>query len=276
MRNDAETIDFALSLFGKDPDEGVYLTGCAQEIGLRLAQAKKGHPPNAGSLARLFQHITFDLGNISLLVDRLEWMRTRALTDNDLEQRWFPYATLDIQAVHIEIRSVLDYVAHIIRLFAPQPGQVTDTGSFQKLLEWLKTNAHRIQPEVATLTLEQSKWFAEVRRVRDQLVHRGALTIIFGTPRDGILFQIMDDSFTDLVRRQYLMYNVNVVYFDRYAALYLARVLAFLEDLSILYRDAIVSRFDAHGVRSSAAGHATLVAWMQNLRGIIGEGEAAV
>jgi hypothetical protein len=267
MRTDVDTVAFALSLFRQSSvREGPCLCGVAQDIRHQLAYTEPVVFEHAQQAARLYQYIAQDVWNISTILDRLEWMKNRSAEDKELEARWWNYAAVDIQSFHVELRSVLDYVADLIRIFAPEPGQVSDSGSFRKLLKWIGENPNRLQREVAELTLEQREWFGEVRAVRDTLLHQGGQTIVFGSALDGILFQAINVRFKALVDKPFLMYNENVVHFDRYAALYTARLLAYLEDLSQVYVGKHETKLAATGVENHASGYSVMVDWMQNLR----------
>jgi hypothetical protein len=266
VRTDAEALDFALGLWSEEPGQRVWLGGAAQDIMVRLSQAPLEDLPRAVELTRHFYAITQDIWNVSTIIDRLEWMRATSLGDSDLAERWTDYAAVDIQSFHVEVRSALDQAAHVVRLFAPNPGQVTDTGSFRKLLEWIPDNGIKLQAPVGALTLDQATWFHEMRSVRDHLIHKGGLTIVFGHRKDGILFQVVDEQFRRLVNKPFLMFNDNVVWFNRYAALYLARMLGYIEELAGLYLDTFRSKYTLRGAKSGSNGFRTLVRWMRDLR----------
>ena len=159
---------------------------------------------------------------------------------------------MDVEAFHIYVRSIMDHADGLLVAFADKPGQVgkaSDWGSFHPRLNWLGKNpgnAGRLGADLTALVLDTGPWFSDLCDVRDEIAHRGALTLAFGEPEDGILFQIHDARLRRLVSQNDLvMKDANVAYFDRYAALYLAHVLVFLEDLTdLIYSRLSLQRAD--------------------------------
>ena len=265
MRTDRATFDFTLSLFHSD-HQGIHLKGASQDIEILLTFAKPQSTIGGVKFARLFKLVSQDVWNMATLIDRLAWMKKRSMSEHDFEDRWRDYAAVDIQSFHVELRSAMDHITEIIRLFSNKPGQVTDTGSFRKLLNWLANNKDRIQPEVASLTLAQEKWFTEVRNVRDHLVHKGGATIVFGDAADGILFQVFDTSFRGLISNPYILYNDKVAYFDKYVAFYFSYFISYLEDLSKFYVQTFESQMNPPNAKNYASGFAVIIGWIEQFR----------
>ena len=88
-------------------------------------------------------------------------------------------------------------------------------------------------------------------------------------PADGILFQVYNGAEAGLVEKPYLLYNENVAFFDRYAAVYSSYLLTFLEDVS----EAILSHFGLMptpgDVRNYSPGYAVLESWIKKLVGVL-------
>jgi hypothetical protein len=91
------------------------------------------------------------------------------------------------------------------------------------------------------------------------------MTLIFLDPADGILFQVYSGAQAGLVTKPYLLYNENVAFFDRYAAVYFSYLLTYLEDVS----EAILSHFGLMptpaNVHNYSPGYAVLERWTQEL-----------
>jgi hypothetical protein len=66
------------------------------------------------------------------------------------------------------------------------------------------------------------------------------------------------------VRKPYLLYNENIAFFDRYAALYLSYLFAFLNDVTLgIFKDYNVSY--GSDVTFHSPGNAVLESWIKNL-----------
>jgi len=271
MRNDIQTITFARELFNSDDKNDTYLTGNSTSFVSTINRLEIENRENIREISTYYSCIHSDLWNLSTIAERLTWMQSNALENQDFKDRWFYYASVDIQIFHVEIRSILDYITQIIRLFSPQPGQVTDTGSFRKLLNWLGNNPNRIQEEVADLCLEQYEWFHEMRSIRDFILHSGGEVIAFGSPDDGILFQVMSPGYENLIDKPFLMFNENVAFFDRYAALYFSRAISFLEDLTLLYINQEFPTANIIITENHSPGFSTIVDWMNILLNTLAE-----
>ncbi len=178
---------------------------------------------------------------------------------------WLPYASVDIEHFHIEHRSIMDYVAELVAHIANKYGKVPET--YRKLMNWVSKagNRNRLGEDLA-MVVESARWFPDLRGIRDSLIHRGGFTLVFGSPRDGILFQVLKDHVKNLIDHKFLMFNENVVYFDRYAAIYLARLFVFLE----LLAETIYQRHEfnsiGHSASCSSPGFYTVVGWMNSLK----------
>jgi hypothetical protein len=181
---------------------------------------------------------------------------------------WFYYAQVDIQSFHIEVRSIFDYVAKAITGVSPKPK--TMPPSFRRLLEWVKKNPSRMSSDLRQLLLDQSDWFLQLRTVRDDLIHQGGYPLVFGSPSDGILFQIYQAQNVPRVVRPILMHNQNVAYFDRYAALIIARTFCFLEAVAPRLRDLSgLAPRPAGTTCSSGIGYDLIRTWMERLLALL-------
>lgn len=269
MASVGDVIGRALAFFKTD-EHGIHLSGHAQNLPDYFRWGQKSHSDRAFAVAPAYLgSIGDDLWNIATAAERLDWMRQEAETNAHLRSRWSYYAALDIQTIQVELRSILDYAARVVGLLSGKPGQVPD--SFRKLLEWVDSQPSRMDPDLRGLLLAQRDWFAEVRLVRDSLIHFGGRMIVFGEPEEGILFQVYGRGFSGMVSGSALMWNSNVAHFDRYAGLATARILCFLEDLAELAKEtlAAVDTEPGFGVRSYHSGFGVLVAWMTNLATVI-------
>ncbi len=215
---------------------------------------------------------THDLWMMCTGLARLKWMQDHAASDLLSGGKWSSYASLDIEDWHIQFRSLLDYIAEMICELAQQRKQVPD--SFTKL--WGR--ATKVNPDLLEQKeleqklgsewlslLKEARWYSQIVSVRNATVHYGAQTMVFCEPSDGILFQVWGNDGARLASEEpKLMFNKNVVHFDRYAAYLMANLLTWLEKFaSIAYGTMGLSE----GQRSQNChfGFGVLVDWIDSL-----------
>lgn len=179
-------------------------------------------------LLKLCRFIVDDFSNIATLIHRLDLIRELSLSNNRIKNLWFYYAQVDINMFFIEIRSIMDYVAEIVSLMSINPNQVP-SNSFEKLKNWINKEINRKKIDADFIEIiREANWFNDIREVRNNLIHFGYNTFIFGYPKDGVLFKISEGSKNSIKIKDFLVYNENnIVYFDRYVALYLSYLLRF-------------------------------------------------
>jgi hypothetical protein len=126
--------------------------------------------------------------NIGAIILRLDWYKT-LWNQEGFADLWRWFASCDIDLFHVEIRSIFDYLASIIKLVSDSPGQVSDK-SFRKLRNWVTKGKSELKVgnDLAQLLLH-CDWFDGLREVRDTLVHRGGFTLVF-PEKSRILFQV--------------------------------------------------------------------------------------
>lgn len=110
--------------------------------------------------------------------------------------------------------------------------------------------------------LNQQIGFFIFRGVRDALIHSGAFTLVFGDPKDGILFQIHKDPIRNLISHDILMFNENVAYFERYAAIYFSHLLVFLEQLAEVLKEKYKIKTVAKDASCNSPGFDIILDWM--------------
>lgn len=118
------------------------------------------------------QYVSQDVNNMETITTRLAWERDLWSNKQLDVGRWMSYAGCDIDLFHIEIRSIFDYLAKVIKRVSDQPKQVPDQG-FNVLKTWLAKpddNVKRLGKDLAELVFSVD-WFDDVRNVRDVNVH---------------------------------------------------------------------------------------------------------
>ena len=217
-------------------------------------------------VANLYQrckHIDHDIWSLGALVHRLDWMSRQ-----DMEfERWFYYASLDIEHFHTEFRAAMDYLAGII-----YRGEGKRRDSYRRLIQWLpKEEGHQefVGKRLASIALESADWFWKMRTVRDEIMHRGAQALLFESPK-MLLFQVLDTHGRYLIDNPAIMYNKNVAYFARYAALSFARLLVLLDTIAEEVSSSLDIDLNINGGFTSS-GFSVLVPWMVELLSVYEE-----
>jgi hypothetical protein len=235
--------------------------------------------PNASTRGML-ERLTPALGSITqyewdmlTVMERLEWMQGQTDATEHLKSRWNYYASVDIESWHVDFRSLLDQVALVISELANRKRQVPDD-SFRKLYdrsrpEKLRTAegmcfAKKLGVDWLRL-LEEVTWFDQLLSVRTEIVHSGGHTMVFGPPSKGILFQVHGRGYRNLVKNAPLMFNENVVFFDRYAAHLMSHLLVFLEHFALVVCDRLQRSWNPQAmVRNCSPGWGTLASWIDS------------
>lgn len=263
-----EILEKALAMFDED-DKGCYMACGFFGLGLEIMRAHHAGKLKDGRfvpIAELLNRITFDLWNVSTLVERLEWSRLSALSVPHIREQWRQYTAVDIDHFHTEVRSIMDYLAQAVGHAVGRPGNIP--GSFRKLRRRIDNYREIIPPTIIDL-IAAATWFDEIRAVRDAIVHKGALTLVFENPKDGILFQVVRPGTANMIVHQALQYNQNVVRFDRYCAYYFAHVVWFLEGMfSSMTSEIGLSQHNLNA-RSYSLGNSVIRGWMLELKASI-------
>ena len=225
----------AASLFHRT-DLGYELSGEFSALygAVHQAAAISGYAPDrTTNVLKCLACILNDFWTLATLVGRLEWMQRLSESDPLAAERWGIYASADIVLWHVEFRSLLDHAGEVICDLADKRNQVEK--SFTTLIKKARAGDQatdwqgKLGQEWYSL-LKNVAWYSRMVSIRDDLVHFGAKTLVFCGPKDGILFQVLGADYRRLIQEDpTLMYNENVVYFDRYAAHLTAHLIVFLE-----------------------------------------------
>jgi hypothetical protein len=241
-------------------DEECYLCSEFFDLGIKLRIAGNASAP-------LFNKATQDLWNISTLLARLEWTRTLAHQGALNTGAWSSFSSLDIENFFVQMRSIMDHVAEILQSLLPKGKQLPE--SFRRLRESLDKYRTRLPSDIAAL-VAGANWFDEMRSARDALVHQGGYSLVFSEPKDGILFQVYGKGHKGCFSHPAIMFNDNVVRFDRYASHVVSNLLVFLDRLGA----ALLSKTTAIGsvpgqVRCSSMGFALLRLWISDFLSVL-------
>ena len=117
-------------------------------------------------------------------------------------------------------------------------------------------------PMIVCDLVNEASWFDQMRDTRDALVHQGGYSVIFGEPRDGILFQVFGKRHNNYISHPVAMFNTNVVHFDLYAALMTANVLTFLDRFGAAIALSFPSMSKPGPTRCYYSGFQLVLDWM--------------
>lgn len=267
---DTEVLRLARSLLFQDPAIGWSLVSKFSSLSVELPALLPGARPfDEEFIRRQLLFSTHDLWMMCTGLARLAWMKEQAASDALLRDRWSSYASLDIEEWHTQFRSMLDYVAKVIWELAERKHQVSD--SFTTL--WERATGTTGDPQDFAEKLgdnwlnlvKSATWYPQIISIRNETVHWGAQTIVVGEPSDGILFQVLGNECVRLARDEpNLMFNKNLVHFDRYAAYFMARLLTWLEKFaSIAYSR--MGLTETPGCVNRHFGFGVLVDWIDGV-----------
>jgi hypothetical protein len=261
---DLKDIQSVRSQFGMD-EEGCFWSGEFILLLGDLVVASARHKNEIlTQILQKHRYILQDLSNLGMVLFKLEWIRSHAQNDDSLKSLWFQFATTDIDYFHVEFRSIFDYVAKIIGDITNKPGQITD--SFHRLQERLNKpgNRARLGEELANL-VDSVDWFPDIQGLRDSMIHKGAFTLVFLDPEEGILFQSYGNSLKPFITNKIALYSKNVVDFQLYSALYLCRLLFFLEEFAKIIRSKLNIKKGGGQAKSYSPGFELLTNWLDRL-----------
>ncbi len=221
----------------KDDAGGVYLQNRFQSLSTQtLINGAEGQRKT--ELRDPYYFAAQDFDNLLTIVLRLDWQKGLWARGDLNDIHWIKFVEADVHLLHVEFRSLFDYLAPIIRHVSDKPGQVrigesNGTASFEKLWNWTtesKGNANRLGSDLAAI-VGSCGWFKDLRGVRNTLVHQGGTATALVEERGRILFQVHDRNFLDRVLIEEVMYRDNIVDFERYAGMYLGYLLDLLDEV---------------------------------------------
>lgn len=242
MPINAQRLHVALSTIH---EEGalIFRSGFFEDV---LTGAMDAFEPDLQGLLHYLKCINMDLWNIESICLRLNWQKELWNRDEISVPFWLAFSKCDISLFHVEVRSIFDYLAVVIREVSCFPEEVRDT-SFRKLWNWVdnpdkKGQVHRILGEDLAELVRSCEWFSDVKEVRDSIVHHGKDILVF-PEKDKILFQITSGPKMVPLPKQ-VMVSERVADFELYAGLYTGYLFAYLEEVGAV----IHNKLDLRGI----------------------------
>lgn len=193
---------------------------------------------NKPSITKFLQYIFQDLNALIMIAKKLDWQKELRIKGKLTDEIFSDFAQLDIDLFFMKIRSIFDYVTMVLSKIADKPSLITGKPSqrFTKMRTWLtreksgNDNRKKLGEDLADLVLSVY-WFDDLKDVRDSIQHKGSFSLIF-SDKKRILFQVTKCS-EKLKSIPEIMYNDNVLDFEKFAGLYFGYLIAFLEDFAV-------------------------------------------
>lgn len=215
------------------------------------------NPKNANrnqALSDSFNYTSKRLTDILIRLDEIDWKRT-SLT-YDLEPKTFTHPIdpivfnygnflgLSIKDFHVDIISFMDSLAPVIiqaesSLKSEDRKKIPGWPDIQK--ESKRSYRANISDELCSAIDNCERWLPLIKKTRHLLTHRDHEQIVFGNPKEGLLFQIYDHEMRAGIVLPEILYTSgnNVVDFELYSAFILSELFVLIDDLGFLVAEKI-------------------------------------
>ena len=259
MSINKQRLNLALSTIQTDT-RGYFSSGKYVDLMIDL-HVNAGQRAELIELHRCFSIIQQDFEGINTIILRLDW-QLALFSKNEIDKISFmKFTACDIDHFHIKIRSFFDSLTKAIYLISDHQNQVPKK-SFHGLKKWVEKNdsEKKIGKDLATI-IRSCEWFDYLKKIRELLIHNGGYTLVFLDP-NRITFQIYKE-WNNKVLIPEVMYNENVVDFELYAGLFIGYLIAYLEEISIIFDKRL--NLQKHGVngKSYHSGLRVIQNWIE-------------
>ena len=246
-------------------DDGYYTSSLFDRL-FGAAHVMRATPEGSRFPYRHLVEATEHFNHLVTLMHKIAWLADRRVVGELDDITWMYFCGSDILTFHTVMRSLFDEVSAMTARLGTQSNVVPDKG-FHRLRVWTKNEIRSdglLGKELAE-SIRSCGWFDELRDVRDDLVHRSARTIVFLEP-NRILFQVQA-AHSPRIFIPSVMFNASVVDFPMYAALLMARLVAFLDRFAEgVFGAAKYLNLEREGsMQSFHIGFGVLQTWLQSL-----------
>ena len=179
---------------------------------------------NEKNVDEYLKAIRQDIRKIFLIVSEIEKLFDSESEDNCENSQ---IMALLIEYIFSKYRSILEYVYQIADLvleISYSRNNLKDYEKYNEILAFLKKN---VQEEEKKKVLN-TKWFSDIRKTRNSIIHNGATCIVFSDKKE-LMFQIYDLDTKELVidKNMYL-HNGNCIYFGYFVVLNISYLFYFI------------------------------------------------
>ena len=217
---------------------------------LRMIGKQTANFEKLQNLSAAFKYASLRLSNIFARLHLLEFIRSEIASIPEEDRlaemtkppsegnpwMWNVYAGLAIKDFHADISSAMDSIAPLV---IQLEGELEETDRSPGFYD-IRKDRHRryrkqIPSDIRHIVDQTDRWWPAVNKVRDVVMHREHLQIVFPTlgDNDGLFFQIYEGVYSPMIVHPELMYpdGKNVVDLSLYSGFVIAELLVFLEDL---------------------------------------------
>jgi hypothetical protein len=229
--------DNIMNVFQVDPEGGIGLNFSFFDLEGYLHDPRVSSAVNKNKLIFYYLNIRTDLINIITTVDRYMWMRLMKNESRLNESEFGKYIAMDTCTVHLEIRSIFDYIANIINLIEAD-GQLPS--SFEKLYNDVTSESSKYSSKLGTDTVKllvSCSWYKTIRMVRDSLIHYGdIISVWFQSSRVFIQPNALVMSEDTSIPECYF-FTETLIDFECYLGYYIGRLILVLDVLTEIIYD---------------------------------------
>ncbi len=204
---------------------------------------------HASALSDAISYASGRLSDVMARHQQIGWMRRTLAYEpkpNVFDQAadtqaalWRIFLGLAIKDYHLDISSLMDAVAPVVIQVdnKRKSGDKIHPPGWNALLPGTKGNyREQLSTDITNIIdRAEKRWWKVIKEIRNIVTHREHDRIVFGNPKDGLLFQVYDQKRTPKILLPQVLYQNahNIVDFDLYSAWVIAEVITLLDDLGI-------------------------------------------
>ena len=217
------------------------------------------------TLSDSFRYASKRLTDILIRLQEISWKR--ALLTFDVQPNTFTpqidpivfnysnFLGLSIKDIHVDIVSFMDSLAPVIIQAESnlKPKDRKNTPGWPDIQKNSKRSYRaKMSGDFCTIIDNCERWLLLVKKIRHLLTHRNHEKIVFGNPKEGLLFQVYNQEMQAGIVLPEVLYNSrnNVVDFDLYSAFILSEVFVLIDDLGVLIAQKVGIAKKSYGVKS--------------------------
>ena len=270
---DRRRLDTALSLIQKDEEMGFFLTGQFIDLYGSISFTKidifkeKEKFMDIRDNLRMIANCVL---NIVTIISKLDYQHNEWVQEKLSNEEWMSFSSLDINYFYIEINSLFDYLAKVIRVIYELPRRHNNyyntyfSGLRRNVIENEYTD--RLGDDLTHLIVS-CDWYDDIRRIRNLIIHEVKRTGVF-LVQNQIVFQIYGKSRPPPHRKEQIleskaMSNAWTVDFKRYSVLYTGYLFDFLEEFAQIIGKRLGVPLNEHRTKIYDRGLRILKNWIE-------------
>ncbi|MBC2734167.1 MAG: hypothetical protein HF981_07405 [Desulfobacteraceae bacterium] len=145
--------------------------------------------------SRYFENSISRFSDFLNRLNLIRWMHgTFESQTGDDSKYWHLFAGLAVKDFHTDLSSLMDSLAPVIITTTVGVDSLNHDASYLPGFSHLLPDRRRsfwqkLPSDIQSLIHNTADWWSPIKRVRDVLIHKEHIKIIFGNPEDGIWFQ---------------------------------------------------------------------------------------